>query len=241
MPSRSGSASGGAGRPGYPHVRAAGTWIMAKGLLPALSVEAANADELLAAATAPAGRRRGPREALPRRTGPGRQPVDRRTSSAASSTAVHARGARVTAHSGYAGRAPGRRRGRRGRPRARLRAGRGDGARSWPRTASASCRRCASWRRGGRSGGRRRSRASRRTRGARRSRPPGAGDRSRRASRTRPAWRSRPGRTSAAAPRARTSSPGRSSSSWRPAWSRGRPWRRRRGAAASSSASPTRA
>ncbi len=33
------------GRPGYPHVRAAGTWIMAKGLLPALSVEAANADE----------------------------------------------------------------------------------------------------------------------------------------------------------------------------------------------------
>ncbi|HYO44892.1 MAG TPA: hypothetical protein VES19_16965, partial [Candidatus Limnocylindrales bacterium] len=37
-------------RPGYPHVRAAGTWIMAKGLLPALSVEASNADELLGAA-----------------------------------------------------------------------------------------------------------------------------------------------------------------------------------------------
>ena len=30
------------GRPGYPHVRAAGTWIMARGLMPVLSVEAAD-------------------------------------------------------------------------------------------------------------------------------------------------------------------------------------------------------
>ena len=64
------------GRPGYPHVRAAGTWIMAKGLLPALSVEVANADELLARGDGPAGRRRGPRQALPRRPRPGRQPMD---------------------------------------------------------------------------------------------------------------------------------------------------------------------
>jgi imidazolonepropionase-like amidohydrolase len=40
------------GRDGYPHVRAAGTWIMAAGYMPSLSVEAANADELLAAAMA---------------------------------------------------------------------------------------------------------------------------------------------------------------------------------------------
>ena len=38
------------GRTGYPHVRAAGTWIMARGQMPALSVEAADGDELLAAA-----------------------------------------------------------------------------------------------------------------------------------------------------------------------------------------------
>jgi imidazolonepropionase-like amidohydrolase len=38
------------GREGYPHVRAAGTWIMATGLMPALSVWAGDADELLGVA-----------------------------------------------------------------------------------------------------------------------------------------------------------------------------------------------
>jgi imidazolonepropionase-like amidohydrolase len=89
------------GRPGYPHVRAAGTWIMAKGLLPALSVEAANADELLAAATAQLDDGAdlvklyldGPdADVSPWTAGELRRVV----------TAVHARGARVTAHSGYA-------------------------------------------------------------------------------------------------------------------------------------------
>jgi imidazolonepropionase-like amidohydrolase len=89
------------GRSGYPHVRAAGTWIMANGLLPALSVEAANADELLAAATAQLDDGAdlvklyldGPdADVSPWTAGELRRVV----------TAVHARGARVTAHSGYA-------------------------------------------------------------------------------------------------------------------------------------------
>jgi imidazolonepropionase-like amidohydrolase len=89
------------GRPGYPHVRAAGTWIMAKGLLPALSVEAANADELLAAAMTQLDNGAdlvklyldGPdADVSPWTPDELRRVV----------TAVQARGARVTAHSGYA-------------------------------------------------------------------------------------------------------------------------------------------
>jgi hypothetical protein len=38
------------GRAAYPYVRAAGTWIMPAGLLPALSVQAGDADALVAAA-----------------------------------------------------------------------------------------------------------------------------------------------------------------------------------------------
>ncbi len=88
---------------GYPHVRAAGTWVMAAGYMPALSVEAADADQLLAAAIAQLddgadlvklyldGPERG---VCPWTAGELRRVVD----------AVHARGARVTAHSGeYAG------------------------------------------------------------------------------------------------------------------------------------------
>ncbi|MDP2349810.1 MAG: amidohydrolase family protein, partial [Chloroflexota bacterium] len=88
------------GRSGYPHVRAAGTWIMPTGLLSGLSVEAADADALVAAALGqlddgadlvklyldgpdPAASPWTPDEV--------RRVVD----------AVHARGARVTAHSGY--------------------------------------------------------------------------------------------------------------------------------------------
>ena len=91
------------GRAGYPYVRAAGTWIMPAGLLPALSVQAADADALVAAAVAqldegadlvklyldgasdPAG--------APWSADEVRRVVE----------AAHARGARVTAHAGYAG------------------------------------------------------------------------------------------------------------------------------------------
>jgi imidazolonepropionase-like amidohydrolase len=89
------------GRASYPHVRAAGTWLMAKGLLPALSVEADDADELLAAAIGQLDDGAdlvklyldGPDPGVsPWTAGELRRVVD----------AVHARGARVTAHSGYA-------------------------------------------------------------------------------------------------------------------------------------------
>ena len=88
------------GRPGYPHVRAAGTWIMASGLMPALSVEAADGDELVAAAIGQLDDGAdlvklyldGPDlEASPWSVDELRRVV----------AAVHARGARVTAHSGY--------------------------------------------------------------------------------------------------------------------------------------------
>ena len=100
------SAGAGPSRPlaaagsGYPHVRAAGTWIMAAGMMPALSVEAANADELLAAAIAQLDDGAdlvklyldGPDPSVsPWSVAELRRVVD----------AVHARGARVTAHSGY--------------------------------------------------------------------------------------------------------------------------------------------
>ena len=90
-------------RRGYPQVRAAGTWIMAAGYLPGLSVEAANADELVAAALAQLDDGAdlvklyldGPdRGVCPWTASELRRVVD----------GVHARGARVTAHSGeYAG------------------------------------------------------------------------------------------------------------------------------------------
>jgi imidazolonepropionase-like amidohydrolase len=89
------------GREGYPHVRAAGTWIMARGMMPALSVEAGDADELLAAAMTQLDDGAnlvklyldGPDPgASPWTAGELRRVVD----------AVHARGCRVTAHSGYA-------------------------------------------------------------------------------------------------------------------------------------------
>jgi imidazolonepropionase-like amidohydrolase len=89
------------GRPGYPHVRAAGTWIMAKGLMPALSVEARDADELLGAAMTQLDDGAdlvklyldGPDPgASPWTAGELRRVVE----------AVHERACRVTAHSGYA-------------------------------------------------------------------------------------------------------------------------------------------
>ena len=88
------------GRPGFPHVRAAGTWIMAAGMLSGLSVEAADADELLAAALGQLDDGAdlvklyldGPDPA----TSPWSVAEIRRVVEA-----VHARGARVTAHSGY--------------------------------------------------------------------------------------------------------------------------------------------
>ena len=88
------------GRTGYPHVRAAGTWIMARGQMPALSVEAADGDELLAAAMGQLDDGAdlvklyldGPDlDVSPWSVDELRRVVE----------AVHARGARVTAHSGY--------------------------------------------------------------------------------------------------------------------------------------------
>jgi imidazolonepropionase-like amidohydrolase len=88
------------GRAGYPHVRAAGTWIMPTGQLPGLSIEAENADELLAAALAQLDDGAdlvklyldGPDPATsPWSVAEIRRVVD----------ATHLRGARVTAHSGY--------------------------------------------------------------------------------------------------------------------------------------------
>jgi imidazolonepropionase-like amidohydrolase len=87
-------------RPGYPHVRAAGTWIMAKGLLPALSVEVANADELLGAAMTQLDDGADIVKLYLDGPDPGVSPWTadelRRVV-----TAVHDRACRVTAHSGY--------------------------------------------------------------------------------------------------------------------------------------------
>ena len=89
------------GREGYPHVRAAGTWIMAKGLMPALSVEAGDADELLGAAMTQLDDGANLVKLYLDGPDPGTSPwtagelcrvVD----------AVHSRACRVTAHSGYA-------------------------------------------------------------------------------------------------------------------------------------------
>jgi imidazolonepropionase-like amidohydrolase len=87
------------GRSGFPHVRAAGTWLMKAGFLPALSVQAANADELVAAAVGQLDDGAdlvklyldGPEPGVcPWTADEVRRVV----------AAVHARGARVTAHSG---------------------------------------------------------------------------------------------------------------------------------------------
>ena len=88
------------GRPGYPHVRAAGTWIMPTGLLPGLSVQAADAAELLAAAIGQ----------LDEGADLVKLYLDTPDTTGSPWTvdelrpvveAVHARGARVTAHCGY--------------------------------------------------------------------------------------------------------------------------------------------
>lgn len=87
-------------RPGFPHVRAAGTWIMAKGMLPALSVEASNADELLGAAMT----QLDDGADIVKLYLDGPDPSVSPWSSDEVRTvvaAVHARGARVTAHSGF--------------------------------------------------------------------------------------------------------------------------------------------
>jgi imidazolonepropionase-like amidohydrolase len=88
------------GRAGFPHVRAAGTWIMAPGLLAALSVEAANGDELLAAAIGQLDDGADLVKLYLDGPDPGVSPwsVDELRTVVA---AVHAHGARVTAHSGY--------------------------------------------------------------------------------------------------------------------------------------------
>ncbi len=87
-------------RPAFPHVRAAGAWIMAPGLLPALSVEAANGDELLAAALGQLDDGADLVKLYLDGPDPGVSPWStdelRRVIEA-----VHVRGARVTAHSGY--------------------------------------------------------------------------------------------------------------------------------------------
>jgi imidazolonepropionase-like amidohydrolase len=91
------------GRAGYPYVRAAGTWIMPMGLLPALSVQAADADALVAAAVTQLDEGAdlvklyldGPSDPA---VAPWSGDEVRRVVEAA-----HARGARVTAHAGYAG------------------------------------------------------------------------------------------------------------------------------------------
>lgn len=87
------------GRTGYPHVRAAGTWIMAAGYMPALSVEASNADELVAAATAQLDDGADLVKLYLDGPEPGVSPWSpdelRRVV-----VAVHARGAQVTAHAG---------------------------------------------------------------------------------------------------------------------------------------------
>lgn len=89
-----------AGQPAYPHIRAAGSWVTRTGTLPpGLAVEAANADELVAAALRQLDDGAdlvklyldGPDPAAPPWTGSEvRRAVD----------AVHGRGAIVTAHSG---------------------------------------------------------------------------------------------------------------------------------------------
>ncbi len=87
-------------RAGYPHVRAAGTWIMAKGMLPALSVEASNADELLGAAMTQLDDGADIVKLYLDGPDPGVSPWTanelRRVV-----TAVHDRACRVTAHSGF--------------------------------------------------------------------------------------------------------------------------------------------
>jgi imidazolonepropionase-like amidohydrolase len=85
-----------------PHVRAAGTWIMPSGVLPGLSVQVADADELLATAVAQVEEGAdlvkiyldGPEPGVSPWTAAELRPVVE---------AVHARGARVTAHSGMLG------------------------------------------------------------------------------------------------------------------------------------------
>ncbi len=85
---------------GYPHVRAAGTWIMAGGLMPALSVQAANADELLGAAMTQLDDGADIVKLYLDGPDPGVSPWTRDELRRVV-TAVHDRACRVTAHSGY--------------------------------------------------------------------------------------------------------------------------------------------
>ena len=88
------------GRAGYPHVRAAGTWIMVAGYMPSLSSEASNADELLAAAM---GQLDDGADLVKLYLDGPDTDVSPWTVSELQRVvgAVHARGARVTAHSGF--------------------------------------------------------------------------------------------------------------------------------------------
>ena len=147
------------GRVGYPHMRAAGTWLDKRRLAAAGRghwSRRRTADELLANAIGQLDDGAdflklyldGPGSGRRRR---GRPPRSRRVVDAA-----HARGAKVTAHCGPAvGRAGGRRR-RRRRDRARVRARRGRRPPRWPGGARSSSRRWPSSSRGCRSARRRR-------------------------------------------------------------------------------------
>jgi imidazolonepropionase-like amidohydrolase len=87
-------------RPDRPYVRAAGAWIMAAGTLPGISVEAADADELVAAAVGQLDDGADLVKLYLDGPEPGVSPWSasevRRVVKA-----VHARGAKVTAHAGY--------------------------------------------------------------------------------------------------------------------------------------------
>jgi len=88
------------GRPGRPHVRAAGTWIMAPGMLPALAIEAADGDALAARV---AGQLDDGADLVKLYLdGPDLSVSPWSVDALRRAIAVaHGRGARVTAHSGY--------------------------------------------------------------------------------------------------------------------------------------------
>ena len=86
-------------RPDRPYVRAAGAWLMASGTLPGIAVEAANADELVAAAIGQLDDGADLVKLYLDGPEPGVSPWTR-TELRGVVQAVHARGAKVTAHSG---------------------------------------------------------------------------------------------------------------------------------------------
>ena len=128
------------GRTGYPHVRAAGTWIMARGQMPALSVEAADGDELLAAAIGQLDD--GADLVKLYLDGPDLDVSPWSIDELASRGGRGARPGRTRHRAQRLPRGGTRRRGgRRRRARARVRAGRRRRGRRWSATASGSCRR----------------------------------------------------------------------------------------------------